>query len=85
MSDLVTRIAVCKCGFERVLPAPEGWTEQEILVLPLSPAEPFLPECVECKQSTHGGMEIMQDDDGVFHRVKTCSIRFRAVGQEAIH
>jgi len=77
--ETAPRIASCERGFERIVPAHADWTEMPILVLPPPPdAEPFFQECVDCK---HGedGIEIMQDDNGVFHRVKICLIKFREV------
>lgn len=81
-SEIAPRIASCERGFERTVSVPVDWTtEHEVLVLPLAEdGSPLFPACVDCK---HGapGIEIMPDDDGVFHRVRTCLIQFRAVGE----
>ncbi|OEU74062.1 MAG: hypothetical protein BA864_06950 [Desulfuromonadales bacterium C00003093] len=81
--ETAPRIASCKRRFERTVLTPVDWaTEHEVLVVPL-PGEgsPLFPACVDCDcaDGDDNGIEIMPDDNDVFHRVKTCNIRFRAV------
>lgn len=78
-AQTVPRIASCERGFERIVPTPVDWTEQKILVWSSQAGfEPFFPECVVCEPDDDGIM-ISPDDAGVFHRVRTCPIRFREV------
>lgn len=70
-------IASCIRGFERVVPAPEDWDVKPILVWSSAwDTEPFFPECVECDPEDHS-ITISPDDEGVFHRIKVCTISFR--------
>lgn len=82
--EMVSRIVSCKRGFERTVPTPVDWgAEHEVLVLPVSDdGEPLFPECVRCECSRVGNeILLMPDNDGTFHRVKACCIRFRAVDE----
>lgn len=79
--ELAPRIASCKRGFERTVLTPVDWAaEHDVLVLPLSEdGKPLFPECVRCECSSVGSeILLMPDNDGTFHSVKTCPIRFRA-------
>jgi len=73
------RIASCEAGHERITPAPKDWTEKAILVMPPDDSEPFFQECRTCEKQGIGQIQMMQGDDGMLHRVKICTIKFRDV------
>jgi hypothetical protein len=79
MDETIPRIAACKRGFERTVPAPADWTEKSILVWSSEPdVDMFFPECEDCKPDEDSIM-ISPDDDGVFHHIKVCRISFHPV------